>query len=303
MKVSALQLHNYIGNKESSFSASETLIQKAASEGSKLVALPELSTCGYIPNEGIWKYGEKSDGVTAQWACRMAKKYSLHIGAGYLETDEREFYNTYLIASPEGKIKGQVRKTRAESYCFKSSNIGNVIKTEIGKIAIGICADNHELWFYDKLSSLDFDLLLMPHAWATPYTSGKYVQPDDITDSKHNVDTLGSIYASGFGVPVIFINSVGEVPPMRGILGKFMSPDYFRLQGGSAVFQPDGTAMRIEGSNEQVITSEIELGHKKMMSDKPAIYQGWLHPGSWLSRKVIIPLDRAFGSYYYRKHH
>lgn len=50
MKVSALQLHNYIGNKESSFSVSETLIQKAASEGSKLVALPELSTCGYIPN-------------------------------------------------------------------------------------------------------------------------------------------------------------------------------------------------------------------------------------------------------------
>ena len=32
------------------------------------------------------------------------------------------------------------------------------------------------------------------------------------------------------------------------------------------------------------------------MLDNPFVYQGWLHPGSWLSSKVIIPIDTAFGS-------
>lgn len=303
MKVSALQLNNYIGDKKASFTAAEKLISEAAAQNNELVALPELSSCGYIPNNDVWQYGEESHGDTAQWACQMAKKYSLYVGAGYLETDGQDFYNAYLIAAPEGQIAGRVHKIKTEPHCFKSSDIGSVIETSIGKIAVGICADNHVAGFYSRLASLDFDLLLMPHAWATPFTTNKYLKQKDIEDAEKNVSALGGIYATGFGVPVVFINGVGKVPPMHGIFGKLTSPDIFRLRGGSAVFLPDGTFVRRNVEDEGIVTADITMGRIRKTPIQPTVYDGWLHPGSWFCRKVIAPLDIALGKRYYKRYH
>lgn len=302
MKVSALQLRNYIGDQKAAFAAAEKLIGAATAEGSSLVALPELSSCGYIPNETIWQYAEAADGPTARWACGMAEKYAVYIGAGYLETDGQDFYNAYLIAAPDGRVAGRVHKMRAESYCFKPSDLGSVIETRLGKIAVGICADNHEVGFYDRLANLDFDLLLMPHAWATPFAANRYIHEQDIADAQKNVSALGAVYAAGFGVPVVFINSVGAVPPMRGMLGKLTPPELFRLRGGSAVFQPDGTAVRQYAEDEESVTADISLGRKNTAPLRPTVYNGWLHPGSFLIRKAVIPLDIAIGRAYYRRH-
>lgn len=303
MKVSALQLKNYIGDTESSFAAAEKLIGEATAQGSEFVALPELSSCGYIPNDDVWRYGEKAAGATAQWAGKMAEKYKTYIGAGYLETDGEDYYNAYLIAEPRGQIAGRVHKIKTEPHCFKSSDIGSVIETGLGKIAVGICADNHVVQFFDRLASLDFDLMLMPHAWATPFAANKYIKLKDVQNTEKNVAMLGAIYATGFGVPVIFVNAVGEAPRMHGVFGKLMAPDMFRLRGGSAVFLPDGTALRINTEAEGIVTAEIALGRTRETPPRPAVYNGWLHPGSLFSRKVIAPIDTAFGKRYYEKHH
>ena len=87
IRISAIQQRNTIGNKTLSYAAAERLIAQTASDGAALAALPELSSCGYIPNDTIWDHGEAVDGETASWACEMAKRYSLYLGAGFLETD------------------------------------------------------------------------------------------------------------------------------------------------------------------------------------------------------------------------
>lgn len=303
MKISALQLKNYIGEKEASFATAEKLIGTAAAQGSELVALPELSTCGYIPNDAIWQHAEKVNGVTAQWAGKMAKRYAVYIGAGYLETDGKDHYNAYLIASPNGQIAGRIHKIKTEPHCFQSSDIGSIIETDIGKIAVGICADNHVVSFYNRLASMDFDLLLMPHAWATPFATNKYLKAKDIEDAEKNISTLGRIYATGLGVPVIFINTVGEVPPMHGIFGKLTPPDLFRLRGGSAVFLPDGMTIKSETEDEEIVTAAVVPGRTRKTPLQPKVYSGWLHPGSALLRKVIAPIDIMVGNRYYKKHH
>ena len=124
IRISAIQQRNTIGNKTLSYAAAERLIAQTASDGAALAALPELSSCGYIPNDTIWDHGEAVDGETASWACEMAKRYSLYLGAGFLETDGRDYFNAYLLASPEGKIVGRVRKMKPETYCFRPSDGG-----------------------------------------------------------------------------------------------------------------------------------------------------------------------------------
>lgn len=81
-------------------------------------------------------------------------------------------------------------------------------------------ADNHVASFYDRLAALEFDLLLMPHAWTMPWRPGAFVKEGDIAAARAKVDELCRAWTQGLGVPVAFANPVGEAPAMRGVFGR-----------------------------------------------------------------------------------
>ncbi|WP_204404574.1 carbon-nitrogen hydrolase family protein [Alkaliphilus hydrothermalis] len=58
------------------------MIRQVANEGAKPVALPELSSCGYIPNQTIWEDGELKNGDTATRAGLLAKELGIFVGVG-----------------------------------------------------------------------------------------------------------------------------------------------------------------------------------------------------------------------------
>jgi len=300
MKIAAIQLNNYIGEMVQSFIGAETLIKEAVHQGAKFVALPELSTCGYIPNTDIWSFGEPREGITSKWAKEIAKKYQIYVGAGFLECDGIDFYNSYLIANPQGKIDGIIRKKDVEAYCFKSFSGKNIIETEIGKIGIGICADTHKKWFFKKMKKIQPDLIILPHAWATPTSENKLISKKDIVKAEEDLKTLGKIYAINLKVPTMFVNSWGKMPPMLGFFGKMMNSDYFSLNGSSAIFLPDGKAFYCPNEEGQ-ITVDVDLKTPKSVTTSPKFYNGWLHKGSWLIRKIVIPWERIYGRKFYKK--
>lgn len=298
MKVTTIQLNNYTGEMVQSFIAAETLIEKAVAEGAKLVALPELSTCGYIPNTDIWSFGEPREGITSKWAKEIAKKYQIYVGTGFLECDGIDFYNSYLIANPQGKIDGIVRKKETEAYCFKSYDDNNIIETAIGKIGIGICADTHKKWFFNKMKALQPDLIILPHAWATPKTSSKLISEKDIFQAEQDLKTLGKLYAQYLKIPTIFINPWGIMPPMIGLFGKMMSSDLFTLNGSSAIFLPNGKTFYCQDQENQ-ITIDIDMTMMKSETRGPKFYYGWLHKGSWVIRKILMPWEIKKGRRFY----
>lgn len=73
MKVAAIQLANRCGDPQASFAAAERLLERASRDGAAIAVLPELSTCGYIPNDEVWRYAEPLDGPTAAWAGACAR--------------------------------------------------------------------------------------------------------------------------------------------------------------------------------------------------------------------------------------
>lgn len=300
MKVTTIQLNNYTGEMVQSFIAAETLIEKAVAEGAKLVALPELSTCGYIPNTDIWSFGEPREGITSKWAKEIAKKYQIYVGTGFLECDGIDFYNSYLIANPQGKIDGIVRKKETEAYCFKSYDDNNIIETAIGKIGIGICADTHKKWFFNKMKALQPDLIILPHAWATPKTSSKLISEKDIFQAEQDLKTLGKLYAQYLKIPTIFINPWGIMPPMIGLFGKMMSSDLFTLNGSSAIFLPNGHAFYCQDQENQM-TIDVDMTRSKGEPKEPKFYYGWIHKGSWMIRKILMPLEIRKGQRFYKK--
>ena len=48
----------------------------------------------------------------------------------------------FVLAGPDGEIAGRGYKTNAEANVFRRGRSVHVIDTAIGRIGIGICADN-----------------------------------------------------------------------------------------------------------------------------------------------------------------
>ena len=102
--------------------------------------------------------------------------------------------------------------------------------------------------------------------------------------------------------PVVFINQVGTMDNMLGLFGKLMTPDNYRLQGFSRIIESNGNVLSEINDNEGIIYSDIDItknetgGHAKVPN-----YNGWVHEGSFVIRKILAPIDIAIGQMTYKK--
>lgn len=299
LRVAAIQSESKHGLIAANHEHVLPLIEKAAQAGAQLVVLPELFSAGYIANETIWNSAEPKDGLTIAWLKQTSKKFGIYLGAGLLETDGQDFLNIFVLCDPNGNEAGRVSKIEAEAYVFKRTSGSHVIETDLGRIGIGICADNQMVSFIKQMADASVDLMLMPHGWPTPCKTNQQVSEQDIQDHHKRTQQLVSLYAERLGVPAVFVNGVGSMGRMIGLLGKFLDPDVFRLEGRSRIVDSDGKVAGELGSEEGVLIADVTLDPSRKHFAEPESYDGWLIPGNAFSRKVMIPFDIWFGQIWY----
>lgn len=125
------------------------------------MVLRELFTTGYIPNESIWNPAEPQNGPTVLWLQQTSKQLGVYLGAGVPEMDGKDFFNTFVLCDRSGQAAGRVSKIETESYVFNRTFGSQIIHTALGKIGVGICADNQMVSFLKQMAAEDIDLLLM----------------------------------------------------------------------------------------------------------------------------------------------
>jgi predicted amidohydrolase len=153
--------------------------------------------------------------------------------------------------------------------------------------------------FLKKMAEGSADLILMPHGWPTPCKTNRQISEQDIQDHQSRTRRLVSLYAGQLGIPAIFVNGVGTMERMNGLLGKFMDPEIFRLDGRSRIVNSDGMILGTLGSEEDVLIADVLLDPAYKHFSEPENFDGWLLPGNAFSRKVMIPFDIRFGQLRY----
>lgn len=300
IRVAAIQIESKHGLITDNHEHAVPFIEKASQAGAQLAVLPELFPTGYIPNDTLWDVAESQNGPTVTWLRQTSKRLRIYLGAGLVETDGRDFFNIFVLSTPAGEIAGTVKKTEAESYIFRRSRGVHVINTALGRIGVGICADNQMSAFLKQMADESADLMLMPHGWPTPCKTNQQVSEQDIQEQHEKTKQLVNIYAKCLGVPAVFVNGVGSMGRMVGLLGKFMDPSIFRLEGRSRIVDSDGVSVGELGSEEGVAIADVMLDPARKHFSEPASYDGWLLPGNPFSRKVMIPFDVSFGQIWYK---
>lgn len=165
IRVAAVQMNCRPGEVAHNLAHAEAMVASAAEQGAALVLLPELMPSGYMATEGIWKSAETINGRSVKWLLSTAKRFGIYLGFSFLEAEGEDFYNSFVLSSPEGKFIGRVRKNppaSIEAYFYKAGSDHHVIETDLGRIGVGICYEN---LLYDQMCFLygeDVDLVCCP---------------------------------------------------------------------------------------------------------------------------------------------
>ena len=211
MRIFALELNNDIKGIPQRDQYVENLVSRLSEPD--LVVLPELSRCSYMACQEMWKYADDQGKETSEWAINVSRTYNTFIGVGYLDKENGDYYNRYLIAGPDG-ICGTVTKSEGEAAVFKRGDFGNVIKTPFGTVGVGICYDSRRKHFYDNVQDEELSLILFPH--------GAPADPKRPDKERAENDKRCLMYVDAFGVPVVYVNSKGSLEYMPGLMGKMM---------------------------------------------------------------------------------
>lgn len=282
IKVAAIQMESKNCDVEGNIERARKFIEEASSEGAKLILLPEFAITGYELNENIWNYAESNSGVTVNFLKEMSKKYGVWLGASYLEAENEDFYNTFVITNPDGNEDGRVWKEVAgsiETYLFKGRKSNHIIETELGRVGVIVCYDGMMAEPLLALSKESPDIILLPHSAAEP-SKVPILFPDSAIQYMNNyLKNNTERFAKMFGVPCVLANKTGpwqsEVPaPYPAQDGKFL--------GCSAIANSKGEILSQLNSEEKMIVSEVNLdGNSKVENVVIQSYGQWAEKVSW----------------------
>jgi agmatine deiminase len=228
-------------------------IETAASRGAHIVALPELFTSPYFPQEekaDAAKYAESIPGATSEALAKAAKENDVVVvGGSILEKDGKSSYNTSMVFDQNGKMLGKYRKMHIpqdpkfyEQNYFKPGDLGyKVFDTKYGRIATLICYDQ---WFPEAarvVSMMGADIIFYPTAIGLVY--GVEQSEGSWQDAW---TTVQRGHAIANGVAVAAINRIGREGGMQ-------------FWGGSFISSQFGTLLARGGDKEQIVMAQIDL--------------------------------------------
>ena len=173
--------------------------------------------------------------------------------------------------------------SRGQASVFRRGRSAHLIDTRVGRIGVGICADNQFAVMLRLMYEQQADLILMPHAWPTPARAAGLVSQADVAAQQQRMNELPVRYARALGVPVVFVNQVGPLLPIGGILGHLMDTRIWRLRGQSRIVDSDGSVLGQLGEDEGVLTADVLMDPARKHYDAQPSFGGWLQPGPWVA--------------------
>lgn len=158
------------GRPEANLARAEAMIGRAAAEGCRVVVLPECLDFGWTDpsaRDGAQPIpGPHSDRLAAG-----ARAHGIWVVAGLVERDGDRLFNASVLFDPTGEIVLRHRKINELDIGLELYSVGDrlqVAETELGTVAIPICADNY--WTSRAvghvLCRMGAQVLLSPSAWA-----------------------------------------------------------------------------------------------------------------------------------------
>ena len=252
---------------EENIAKADKMVRKAASEGAKIILLPELFERQYFCQERNYDYYLYARSLEEDEAVNHFKKVAAELEVvlpiSFYEKDVNVFYNTTAVIDADGSVLGIYRKTHIpddhyyqEKFYFTPGDTGfKVWDTRYGKIGIGICWDQ---WFPETARGMAVqgaEILFYP----TAIGSEPILEVDSMPHWRRCM--LG--HAACNVIPVVAANRIGEeyVEPSDENGGQKSSLVFY---GSSFVTDSTGEiVMQASRDKEEIVYGESDLDENR----------------------------------------
>jgi len=176
-----------------------------------LVCFPECTLTGYLyTRDDLQKFAEQFPGKGYDWVSDLAKKYSVNICFGLLESEAGEYFNTSVVIGKDGQMIHKQRKI-SEKFPFSVSQ-GILDFHFYGKIMrIVICGD---LFIKGSTLTTNRDVFLQIVPMARSFDG---VSPDPIRWEKgEKQEYLNAVKATGIKSAIVNALDVCDSSPAFG---------------------------------------------------------------------------------------
>ena len=171
LRAASVQMEHTDGDKQANFAKIERFVAAAAAQNVQLIVFPECCVTGYwfIRNLSTPQLADLAepvpDGPSTRRLRDLARKYSITIGAGWVEsTGGAVFHNTYVVALPDGTTHFHRKIQSFEHASIRSGTQYTVFDLPGGlRAGILICYDNNIIENARMTALAGADVLLAPH--------------------------------------------------------------------------------------------------------------------------------------------
>lgn len=170
IRAGAVQFTHRPSDKAYNLGRIRALAAEAAAAGVRIVAFPEMCITGYwhvvrMDRAGIAELAERiPEGASTQALLSLARQHDMVIGAGLIETDGDRFYNSYVVAEPDGRHVVHRKLHAFENEHITPGDRFTVYQSSIGcRVGVLICYDNNLVENVRITALMGADILLAPH--------------------------------------------------------------------------------------------------------------------------------------------
>ncbi|MGO4252599.1 nitrilase family protein [Paenarthrobacter sp. TAF1] len=267
---------------------------KAARDGARIVAFPEMCLIGYWhlrkqTPERLYELAQSEDGEHVQTIRKLAADLELGIGIGFLEVQaDGRLFNSYSVCLPDGTVHTHRKLHAFEHEAISSGSEFTVFDTPWGvKAGILICWDNNLVENVRATALLGATVLIAPHQTggtnsASPrgmkpvpaeLWDNRAADPAAIEDAFRGVNGRGWLMrwlparAHDNGMFILFSNGVGR------------DDDEIRT-GNAMIIDPYGTIVAETWvADEAVVTADLDFdlvplstGRRWIRGRRPELY-------------------------------
>ena len=256
-------------DKKSNVQKAQDMVKKAASNGAKIILLPELFEGLYFckdMDEKYFEWAQEREGhPLIETFSTLAKTLNVVLPISYFEKAGEHYFNSLVVIDADGTVLENYRKAHIpdgpgyeEKFYFEPGNTGfKVWKTKYANIGVGICWDQ---WFPEtarSLALLGAELIFYPTAIGS--------EPEIDVDSKDHWQRVQQGHAAANTIPVIAANRTGEEVGESCIL---------TFYGSSFMSDYTGTLV-VEASRdrEEIIYGEYDMKHIEKQREYWALFK------------------------------
>jgi predicted amidohydrolase len=170
IRTASVQFEHAAGDKRANLAKIEDFVARAAAHGVQLIVFPECCITGYwflrdLSRDKLETLAEPVfAGPSSQTLMDLARRHDMIIGAGLVEEDGPDLYNTYIVAMPNGEFRRHRKLHAFVNEHISSGSEFTVFDTPLGcRVAVLTCYDNNLVENVRIVALQGAEVLLAPH--------------------------------------------------------------------------------------------------------------------------------------------